>query len=63
MRNDDKVYDMMDGVREVIEKKIGKTIMFEWWNFENGKSGSEIGFLMEDGGMMMMEINLLEKVK
>ena len=59
--NDDNIFNEMDGIREMIEKKIGKTIIFEWWNFENGKRGSEMGFVMEDGNLMMVEINILDK--
>lgn len=60
--NDDNIFNEMDSIREVMEKKIGKTIIFEWWN-EKDTRGSEMGFLMEDGNLMMVEISVMEKVK
>ena len=60
--NDDNIFKEMDGIREVVEKKIGKTIIFEWWN-DKDMRGSEMGFVMEDGNLMMVEISIMEKVK
>ena len=60
--NDDNIFNEMDSIREVMEKKIGKTIIFEWWNDKDAR-GSEMGFVMEDGNLMMVEISIMEKVK